>query len=601
MTPVLLTALVLGLVLTVMARTNRAPDFVIWAGVALLLVTPVRAPDGGWQRGVLDLGAALGGLANEGVVTIAALFVVAAGVRETGALQLLVSHVFGTPRSEGGAQHRVVWPTAVLSAFFNNTPLVAVLVPLIDDWARRHRVSVSRLLMPLSFASILGGACTLIGTSTNLIVNGWLIDTTGHPGLGMFEITPVALPIAASGLVFMLVVSRWLLPDRQPVFEELGDLREYIVAMEIEPGSELSGKTIDDAGLRGLPGLFLVEIERGNEVLPAVSANVRLAAGDQLVFAGIVDSVVDLQRFAGLRPATDQVLKLDQPCGNRRLIEAVVSDTCPAVGKTVRDSRFRTIYNAAIIAVARNGERIRAKIGDIELRAGDTLLLEARPSFLDQQRNSRDFYLVSELEAAQPVVRRRAPLALALLTGIVVTVTGGLLTMLEASVLAALATVASRCCSADVARRTIDWEVLLVIAGALALGEAMHASGLAALLGGFVVASAAGDPHVMLAAVFALSALLAAVVTAKAGAVLMLPIALAAAAALNVSFMPFAIAVMLASATSVMTPIGYPTNLMVYGPGGYRFGDYLRLGGPLTVLVGAMSVWLIPGVFPFGA
>ncbi|MGR8919110.1 MAG: SLC13 family permease [Gammaproteobacteria bacterium] len=597
MSATFLTAAVLLAVLVLLVRFNRNADMVIWGGVTLLLVVPVAGPDGSWSS-VIGVGDALGGLANEGVVTIAALFIVAAGVRETGALALLTARVLGPAGSERGARHRVTWPTALLSGFFNNTPLVALLLPLVDDWARRYRIAVGRLLMPLSFASILGGACTLIGTSTNLIINGWLVQNTEHPGFGMFGMTPVMLPIAVLGLGFVVYAAPLLLPARSPVFDTVADAREYVVEMEVAPGSELAGKTIDEAGLRGLPGLFLIEIDRDGNSLPAVSANVRLAAGDHLVFAGIVDSVVDLQRFSGLRPATDQVFKVDDARSNRRLIEAVVSNTCPLVGKTIRAGRFRTLYNAAVIAVARNGERINRKIGDITLRTGDVLLLEARPSFVDQQRNRRDFFLVSEVNAATPTDGQRAGLALAVLATLVVAVASGALGMLHASLAAALMMLVARCVTPSGARRAIDFEILLVIAGALALGEAMQASGLADLLGRLVIAAAGSDPRLLLGAVFAVSALLAGIVTAKASAVLMLPVAMAASEQLGVALMPLVMGIMLASSMAVATPIGYPTNLMVYGPGGYHFGDYLRLGGPLTLVIGLAGVVVIPLHWP---
>ncbi len=598
MSPLLVTAAVIVLVLVLLTRSGRNADIVIWGGVTLLLVVPAERPRGD-PAPVLGIADALSGLANEGIATIAALFLVAAGLRETGAMEMLAARVFGGRASERSARHRVVWPTALLSGFFNNTPLIALLMPITDGWARRYGIAAGRLLMPLSFASILGGACTLIGTSTNLIINGWLIEVTGHPGLGMFEMTPVMLPIAIAGMLFIIYAGPWLLPARMPVFEHLDDAREYVVEMEVEPNSELVGRSIDEAGLRGLRGLFLIEIDRGGEILPAVSANVRLAANDHLVFAGVVDSVVDLQRFSGLRPATDQVFKLDARRSNRRLIEAVVSNTCPLVGKTIRDGQFRTLYNAAVIAAARNGERLRGKIGDIELAAGDVLLLEARPNFIDQQRNRRDFYLVSQVDGDTPPVRTGSTRALAILVLLVAGVASGILGMLSASLLAALAMIGTRCVSADVARRAIDWEVLLVIAGALALGKAMQNSGLATLVGSEVVALAGTSPTLLAAALFALSAVLAGVVTAKASAVLMLPVALAAAEQLGIAFMPLAMIVMLASSMAVATPIGYPTNLMVYGPGGYRFSDYLRLGAPLTVLIGVLGVVLIPLAWPF--
>ncbi len=578
MTPLITTAIVVLLVLITMARANRAPDFIIWGGVALLMVAPVEQSDGGYAIGLLSAADALSGLANEGLLTIAALFIVAAGVRETGALHLLAGRLLVAPSSERAAQHRIVWPTALMSSVFNNTPLVALLLPVADDWARRYRISQSRLLLPLSYASILGGACTLIGTSTHLIANGWLIQSAGLTGLGIFELTPFMLPIAGCGLIFVIVCSRWALPARDR--------------------SSLSGQTVDEAGLRGLPGLFLIEIERSGEVIPAVSGNVRLAAGDHLIFAGVVDSVVDLQRFEGLTLATDQVFKLDAKRANRRLLEAVVSNSCPLIGRTIRAGQFRTVYNAAVIAVARNGTRIRGKVGDIRLLPGDVLLLEARPNFLEQQRNRRDFYLVSEIESASPMARERAPIALLLVAGMIAASGSGLVSIYTASLLAALITVASGCCSASVARRAIDWEVVLVIGGALALGKAMENSGLSSLLGGTIAALVGSSPTATLAALFLASAVLAGVVTAKASVVLMLPVALAIADHLNLALMPLVVIVMLASATAVATPIGYPTNLMVMGPGGYRFSDYLRLGGPLTLFIGGLGVLLVPLFWP---
>lgn len=594
----LVTALVILAVLVVLARSGRAPDFVIWTGLAILMVVPVPGASG-WQFGVLAPTEAISGLANESLVTIAALYVVAAGVRETGLLNWFSRSFLGKPRSVLEAQNRLVWPTALLSGFFNNTPLVTMLMPVADDWARQHRFSTSKLLMPLSFASILGGACTLIGTSTNLIVNGWLIDEMGHPGLGMFEVTRVALPVAAVGMVFMLVASRWLLPERRPVFREMGDAREYTVEMLVDESGQLVGKTVEEAGLRGLPGLFLIEIDREAEVLPAVSGGIRLHAGDRLVFAGVVDSVVDLHKIPGLRTTTDQVYKLGNDRHNRVLIEAVVSATCPLVGRTIREGRFRTRYNAAVVAVARNGERLLGKIGDIRLNAGDTLLLEARPNFLEQQRNSRDFYLVSRLERTTSFNSSRAPLAVVIMLGLVASVSFGILSMLQAALSAAAATVVGRCTSASVARRAIDWEVLLVLGGAIGLGHAMTASGLSAELGDLLRAGFGQSPTTLLAATFVMATVLASIVTAKAGAVLMLPIAVAAAQDLGVSYMPFAMAVMLGSSFSVATPIGYPTNLMVMGPGGYRYLDFVRMGVPLSVIVAVLTVWLIPGVWPF--
>jgi di/tricarboxylate transporter len=591
------TLLVLLAVLVMLIASRRPPDMILWAGMVTLMIFPAPS-DGGWRFGILPAHDALAGFANAGVITLAALFIVAAGLKDTGILQYVSQQLLGRPNSVFSAQNRLVWPAALVSAFMNNTPVVAMLLPAVDDWARRHRLSLSRLLMPLSFAAILGGTCTLIGTSSNLIVNGWLIAETGHSGLGLFEITPLGLPIAAAGILFMLLTSRWLLVDRKPVLDAGEDARRYTVEMIVEPGGPIAGKSIREAGLRGLPGLYLVEVDRNNEVLSAVSADIVLQGDDRLIFAGVVESVVDLQKFRGLRPATNQVFKLDEPRPHRHLLEAVVSHSCPLVGKSIREGRFRTNYNAAVIAVARHGERIDRRIGDIVLQPGDTLLLEARSNFLEQQRNRNDFYLVSKVDNMQFPDRANAGVAFAVLAGMVALVSTGLLPMLQGAILAAALMIVLGCCSMTSARRSVDFETLMVIVAALGLGRAMEISGLAGILGEEMLTLTGSSPHAVLAAVFAVTMLLGNAITAKAGAVLMLPIVLALSHATGIALLPLVIAVMLASATALASPIGFPTNLMIYGAGGYHFSDYLRMGIPLSLLIWGMAVVLIPMFWP---
>ena len=593
-----LTLAVLVVVLYHLARSNRSPDVILWSGLALLMVIPVKHA-GAWQLGVLLPADALSGLANEGVVTIAAMFAIAAGLKETGALRWLTYKVMGIPASLTSAQNRIMWPTAVFSAFMNNTPLVAMLLPMVDEWSKQHRLSSSKLLMPLSFASILGGTCTLIGTSTNLVVNGWIIEELGHPGLGMFEISIIGVPVAILGIVYILIAQRWLLEERDPPISDSDDARQYTVEMMVEANGALVGKSIQDAGLRGLPGLYLVEIDRAGEILPAVSSNIVLMAEDRLIFAGVVESVVDLQRISGLRLASNQVFKMNEPRSNRVLIEAVVSNSCPLIGKSIREGHFRTIYNAAIIAVARNGERINKKIGDIVLKAGDTLLLETRQSFAEQQRNNSDFYLVSTVEGSRPPNQEKAGLSIALLALLIFLVTSGLMSMLQAALLIAGVMVLSKCCSASVARQAIDMQTLLVIAAAIGLGKAMEQSGLAMTLGELLLQVVGMNPTWMLVAILAITMLLGNLITAKAGAVLMLPIVVSISGELGVAQAPFIIAVMFASATALATPISYPTNLMVYGAGGYRFKDYLLLGVPLSLMIIMLGAIMIPMVWAF--
>lgn len=584
-------------VLTGLIAWQRAPDVILLGGLTVLLVF-----------GIVPIEQGLAGFSNQGMITVAVLFVVAAGMRETGAMGMLAQGLLGRPKTLRSAQSRIMFPAAALSAFLNNTPIVAMMLPVIGDWARKHRLSVSKIFIPLSYAAILGGTCTLIGTSTNLVINGLVLDfirdTQPDPefahGLGMFEIAWVGLPATVIGIGYLLLLgSTRLLPDRKPVIEQFEDPREYTVEMVVEPGSPLVGKTIEQAGLRHLPGMYLVEIDRGDRILAAVSPQEKLHADDRLVFAGVVESIVDLQRIRGLKPATDQVFKLDEPRHERCLLEAVVSNTCPLVGKSIREGRFRTTYNAAVIAVGRNGQRIRKKIGDIVLRPGDTLLLEASADFARQQGNSRDFYLVSQVDDSTPPRHERAYLALAILGAMVLTVAMGLLSMLFAAMLAAGLMILSRCCTATEARRNVDWQVLLVIGAAFGIGQAMEASGAAVSIASALIGFAGQNPWLVLVIIYGVTMLFTEMITNNAAAVLVFPIALNTARELDVSFMPFMIAIMIAASASLITPIGYQTNLMVYGPGGYRFTDYTRVGLPLSLILWATTVTIAPLVWPF--
>ncbi|MGQ9575766.1 MAG: SLC13 family permease [Thermoguttaceae bacterium] len=608
---------VLGVVIGLLAGTRLAPDIVLVGGVAVLYVS-----------GILTAPEALAGLANEGMITVAVLFVLGAGVVQTGGVAWIADRLFGGASSAARAIGRMVVPTAGLSAVMNNTPLVAMLIPAVHEWAKQHRIAPSKLMIPLSYAAILGGTCTLIGTSTNLVVNGLLIEAADAQqpgqyaaslprGLAMFEITWVGLPATILGLGFVCLSSRWLLPDRLPAVSTVEDPRQYTIEMLVAPGSPLVGKSIQQAGLRHLPGLYLAEIDREGVVLPAVGPEERLRAGDRLVFVGIVDSMVDLQKIRGLVPATDQVFKLDSPRSQRCLIEAVASQRCPVVGKTIRDGRFRSIYNAVVIAVAREGERIRGKIGDIVLRAGDTLLLEAHPSFLTQHRYSRDFFLISRLEHSAPPRFDRAALALGIVLGMVAVVTlsesfgpwelslgdrtvrFGRVPMLMAAVVAAGAMLATRCVRLEDVRRSMDWQVLLAIAASLGIGRALEKTGAADRIAQGMIGLVGGNAWLALAAVYGVTLLTTELITNTAAAALMFPFALATAQQLGANPMPFIICVTMGASAGFATPIGYQTNLMVYGPGGYRFSDYLKIGVPLDLLVWAVTVGIAPLVWPF--
>ncbi len=587
---------VLGVLLAVLVglvRQVAGPDLLLLGALAALLGF------GQFSERLPDAPALVAGFGSPGLVTVGALFVVAAGLTQTGATQRLAAVLLGRPSSPAGAMVRLTLPVAGLSAFLNNTPVVAMLLPAVRSWAQRVGVSPSKLFMPLSFAAILGGTCTLIGTSTNLVVADLLRLAPDAETLGIFSIGLVGVPCLAVGLLYLLTVGRVLLPDRGSALPLGGDAREYTVAMRVEAGSPLVGKTVEDAGLRHLPGLYLLEIERDGELIPAVGPEQVLRGDDRLVFVGVVDSVVDLRSVRGLVPDDDQAMKLTGPAARRQLVEAVVSPSCPLLGKTVRAGRFRTAYNAAILAVARDGQRLNQKIGDIVLRPGDTLLLETQPGFADRQRNRRDFFLVSAVSETGPARHARAPVAFAILVALVVSVALGWVSMLAASLLGAAAMWASRCVTGTEARRSIDMQVLVVIGAAIGVGRAVLDSGLAGGVASGILGIVGQHPLLALAAVYLLTNVFTELITNNAAAVLMFPIALTTAHSLDANATPFAIAVMIAASASFATPIGYQTNLMVYGPGGYRFTDYLRVGLPLNALVMAVTLAVTPLVFPF--
>ena len=593
-----------------LAVSTLSPDIILIAGVVVLLLF-----------GLLTPADALGGLANEGMVTVAVLYIVGAGVRETGGVDWIAKSVFGRPKTELGAITRVVLPNLALSGFMNNTPLVAMMLPAVDDFAKRNRIAPSKLMIPLSYAAILGGTMTLIGTSTNLVVQGLLIKTLGaQHKLGMFDISWVGVPAAIVGGIYLIAAARYLLPDRRPALSTTDDPREYTVEMQVEADSPLVGQTIENAGLRHLPGLFLAEIDRNGNSIPAVSPREILRAGDRLLFVGVVESIVELQRIRGLVPATEDVFHLKAPRPQRCLIEAVVSNTCPLAGMTIRDSRFRSQYNAVVVAVARNGERLHQKIGDIVLHPGDVLLVEAHPSFADQQRNSRDFFLVSKVQESTPPKHELALLAVGILVAMVLAVSGsdlfevaaGVLPILKpaiawlpqpsvfmAALVAAAAMLLFRCTSLESARKSLDWEVLLAIAASFALGTALAKSGAAQMIANSTTQLAGGSPWISLALIYLVTLIVTELITNNAAAALMFPFAMATASNLGVSYMPFVIAVMMAASAGFATPIGYQTNLMVYGPGGYRFSDYLKIGVPLDILVGVVTIAIAPWAYPF--
>ena len=579
---------VVAAVFPLMAFTRLGPDMVLLGAVVLLLTL-----------GVIDTNQALGGFSNSGLFTVAFMYVLVTAIRQTGGIDLIIRVVLGRPTSERGALARLLLPVASMSGFLNNTPVVATYIPAVISWSRRLSMPSHRFLMPLSFASILGGTVTLFGTSTNLVVHGMLTSRYPELSMGLFDIAWVGVPVAVVGLVYLWWLAPRLLPDRRGLAQAFDNPREFTIEMEVDAKGPLVDKSVEEAGLRHLQELFLVEIERAGNIVSVVGPGEKLKGGDRLVFAGTSAAAVELQQIRGLIPSRQGESSLSKDFKERRLVEAVVSDQCQFVGQRIRDGHFRTLYGAAVLAVCRNGERVAGNLGQIRLQPADVLLLEARPPFIERHRQSRDFLLISQVNGAARPVHEKAWLAWTILLGVVALASFGAMSMLNAAMLGAALAVISGCCSIGAAKRGLDTQVLLTIAASFGLGAALESSGAAAYLAGGALGLADGNPLLLLIGTYVLVALLTELVTNNAAAVITFPIVLASAESLGVNPMPFVVAVMFAASASFLTPIGYQTNLMVYGPGGYRFGDFLRVGGLLNLLVAVVALVLIPLIWPF--
>jgi len=571
-----LTLAVVAVMVVVLVRDLTAPSVAIIGSVVVLLVA-----------GVIDPHQAFRGFSNPAPITVAALYVLARAVQKTGALQPIVGAVLG----ERGRGHtrlplaRLLFPSAAASAFLNNTPIVAMLVPQVTDWADRKGISPSRFLMPLSFAAKLGGLATLIGTSTNLVVSG-LLEAAGEPPLGMFELTPVGLPIAIVGVLIVVVIAPLVLPDRRAPRRALEEgFREFVVGMDVEPGGPLDGKAVAEGKLRNLQGVFLVEIERGGEVIAPVAPETVLRGGDRLTFAGRADTVLDLHAMRGLvSREQEHVAQFDTH--RHTFFEAVVGAASPLAGRSLKDIGFRSRFQGAVVAIHRAGQRVEAKLGSVRLRAGDTLLILSDAGFGERWADRSAFLLVSRLGGAPPAVSRRAWVVGVILGAVVVVAGLGLMPILHVALLAAFALVVLGILTPGEARASVDLDVILVIAGAFGLASALEVSGLAELGAGMVVSAFGGLGEIGgLLGIVVVTVVLVCVITNNAAAVLMFPIAVSTATQLGGSVRTFAVALAFAASASFLTPIAYQTNMMVYGPGGYRFGDYARLGWVLVVLV----------------
>lgn len=574
-------------VLMTLIFTRVRPHIAMLTALTVLLLT-----------GVINANQAFAGFSNNGLLTVAAMFVVAAGLHASGGVDLFVKSLMGKPENIRGAYLRLFAPVVTLSAFLNNTPVIATLIPGVLAWCKRINIPPSKIMIPLSYTAILGGTLTLIGTSTNLVVNGQYQLLTGSEGFSLFSITMIGFPVAVAGLLFIwLFFPKWL-PDvsKSHVFE---NVREFTLEVMVEPGGPLVGKSVSEAGLRDQKSVYLVEIERDGTLLTAVPSEERLHDGDRLVFAGDTQGITDLLRIRGIVASTssdNQVLAADRP--ERRLVEAVVSPHCASIGETLRESAFLERYGAVIMAVARNGERLPGNLSSIKLQAGDTLLLEARPAFVTRQRYNKDFLLINDLGEESPK-HEKAYIAWGILLTLVAAAGLGIISMLTAAMTGAILMIVTKCCSVSQAERSLDLTVILTIAASFALGNAIESTGLASLLAQNIIDLSYGQAWLMLILTYLAVSILTEVITNNAAAILMLPIVLGMTEQANLAHEPFVFAIMMAASASFATPLGYQTNLMVYGPGNYHFRDFMKVGLPMNFFIGAITISVILLIFPF--
>ena len=586
---------VLAIVVATLVTNRIGIDVVMAGGLTLLLL-----------GGVLDIEQAAAGFGSPAVLILAGLFVVAAGLDRTGAIRMAAGKLLGKPTSVRSAQFRLMVPVALFSGVMNNTPIVAIGVPIVRDWARRLHMSPSALFMPLSFAAILGAKLTVIGSASNLIVMeeflGW-VEEAGEaasaysPAWVFFGIAGVGLPVCIVGILFIGLTSGKLLPKRRPPEEFSQDGRQYRTQMVVAADTPIIGKTIEQADLRNLPGLYLSEIERDGHVMTAVGPEVVLRSGDVLAFVGALDSVMDLRSIRGLEVVDEQTQKLSSTQTQRRMVEAAVSASSPLIGRTIRRAMFRTRYNAVVIAVHRQGQHVAGKIGDITLRPGDTLLLETHQNFAQLWHDSDEFYLVSELEGERPVRHNRAAASLVILAVMVVLLATGVVDRVAAVWACALAMIVTRCLSGTEARRAVNWQILIVVAASLGIAAAVQSTGLATRAVELITPGEGASLIGMLFVLFLLAAGAGQLVTPYGAAVLLFPFTMQLAASAGADPVPFIFTLMVAVGCPFINPVGYQTNLMVFAPGGYRFSDFARVGLPLTLVLAVLTAVLAPVVY----
>lgn len=591
---------VLVVVFVAFVRSVRSPDVVAMLGAGALLVS-----------GVITVEDLLDVFSNPGPVTVGALFIVSGALRRTGVVERLHTGL-GALTDLGATRARLVMLAIVMaiSAIINNTPVVMVLTPLVISLASKLDTVPSKLLIPLSYASILGGACTIIGTSTNLIIDG-VAQKNGLEAFGIFEITLPGIVIGVVGITYLMIVGPWLLPERRPTFE-IGDdqkaRRDFVTELVVSEDAELAGEKLGDTEVWDRDDVRVLDVLRDDEDLE-IGPELELAEGDRVLIRSNAENILDLRALVdpdfgeeeNEGSVRDAVLVAGfRPTAHResKVMEGIVGPDSQLVGKRVADLNLRRSHDISILAMHRQGESLE-DFESAQLRFGDTLLLESN------EKNLRDLFTQQDLvNLSEPEVRtyrrRRAPIALLTVVLIVALAAFQVMPIAGLAIIGAAAVMAFRCIEPDEAYRVIDWRILFLIFGMLGIGKAMQTTGAAALIVHQLVSVMAPlGPWWVLAVIYAASSALTETITNNAVAVLVTPLVIGIAEQMGVDARGFVVAVMFAASASFATPLGYQTNTIVYGAGNYRFRDFLRIGLPLNIIVGIVAVLLIPFFWPF--